>query len=147
MSVTDSGQGEVPNLLVSPLDTEGAHRLNDAAKTFKALAESGGFAVNEVGFEAYNKVCNEFLDGYAGMQNEVRLLVQRAKMGSSDYSTQVATYNVKVADGDENSLIPNLELLKQSILQVQEALKIAKANYHAADSEHAQTFSGIGKAH
>jgi hypothetical protein len=142
----DSGQGGVPNLMVNPLDTEGAKRLSENAKQFKALAQQGGFAINEAGFQAYDRVCNEFLDGYADVSMDVGWLVTRAKMGSSDYANQVADYNVKVAGGDENSLIPNLELLKQSILQVQDALKIAKSNYLEADNAHAQTFRGTGEA-
>ncbi|MEV8611187.1 hypothetical protein AB0383_25250 [Amycolatopsis sp. NPDC051373] len=142
----DPTQEAIPDLVVNPLDTEGVKRLNDNATKFKALAEQGGFAINEAGFDAYNRVCNEFIDGYGGMAVKFGTLATRAKMGSSDYANQVADFNIKIANGDEQSLIPNLELLRKSILQVQDALKIAKANYRAADSEHAQTFSGIGKA-
>lgn len=136
----------MPDLLVNPLDTDGAKRLNESAKQFKSLAQQGGFAVNEEGFNAYNQVCNEFLDGFSRVSLNLTYLVTRAKMGSSDYANQVAAYNVKVAGGDENSLIPNIELLKQSILQVQDALKIAKANYREADSTHAETFRGTSEA-
>ncbi|MEW2503575.1 hypothetical protein AB0878_24195 [Amycolatopsis sp. NPDC047767] len=142
----DTGQGSVPDLLVNPLDTEGVHRLNESAQKFKALAEGGGFAVNEAGFQAYNKVCDDFIHGYDKEARNFFHLLTRAKMGSSDYANQVADFNVKVANGDKQSMIPNLKLLLDSITQVQQALQIARNNYNAADSEHAQTFSGIGKA-
>ncbi|MEV0070094.1 hypothetical protein [Amycolatopsis sp. NPDC050768] len=145
-STTGQGQAPFPDLMVNPLDTEGAKRVSESAEKFKALATGGGFAINDAGFEAYNKVCDEFLAGYDKISIDFYRLITRAKMGSSDYAGQVADYNVKVAHGDGQALIPNLELLKESIKQVQEALAIAKANYSAADSEHAQTFSGIGKA-
>ncbi|WP_432848146.1 hypothetical protein ACQPXB_45275 [Amycolatopsis sp. CA-161197] len=143
---TEAGQGSVPNLMVDPLDTEGAHRLSQNAQKFKALAEGGGFAVNEAGFQAYNKVCDDFMHGYQEIGREFYQLLSRAKMGASDYAYKVADFNIKVAAGDVNSLIPNLQMLMESIKQVQDALKIARDNYNAADSEHAQTFSGFGKA-
>ncbi|QYN23375.1 hypothetical protein [Amycolatopsis sp. DSM 110486] len=143
---TNSGQDNVPDLLVNPLDTEGVHRLNESAQKFTALAKGGGFAVNEAGFQAYNKVCDDFLHGYTDIQQNFYQLLSRAKMGSSDYSHQVADFNVKVAGGDPQSLIPNLELLRESIKQVQQALQIARDNYREADSAHAQTFRSTGEA-
>jgi hypothetical protein len=137
------GQSPLPELMINPLDSEEAHRLKDGAQKFNALAASGGFAVNEAGFQAYNRVCEEFLHGYADIKRNFLYLTTRAQMGSSGYATKVAGYNVTVADGDTSSLIPNLELLKESIEQVQDALKIARNNYRAGDSDHAQTLSQV----
>lgn len=66
-------------------------------------------------------------------------------MGSSDYARQVAGFNVKVADGDPQSLLPNLELLQESFLQFRQALVIAQKNYHETESSHRETVNRLGK--
>jgi hypothetical protein len=143
----DAGQSFLSTLLENPMDTAGAQKLNEGAQQFKTLAENGSFAINEEGFRAYEKVCDKFLDGYSEMRYEFSFLARRAKMGSSDYAKQVADFNIKVADGDEASLLPNLELLKTGFEQVKEALAIARKNYNATEDSHQQALSKLHGEH
>ncbi|WP_328604671.1 hypothetical protein OG943_32170 [Amycolatopsis sp. NBC_00345] len=143
----DAGQSFLSNLLENPMDSAGAQKLNEGAQQFKTLAENGSFSINEEGFRAYEKVCDKFLDGYTDMRMELTYLAQRAKMGSSDYSRQIADFNVKVAAGDEQSLIPNFELLKTGFEQVKEALAIARKNYNATEDSHQQSLAKLHGEH
>jgi hypothetical protein len=131
------------NLLDVPLDEEGAKRVNAGAKQFKALAEGGGFAINEAGFEHYRKVCDTFINGYSEIRRDVYILGNAARMGGSEYAKQVADFNVKVAAGDHESLVPNLELLLEGFKQVREALEIARKNYRETEDAHSQTFAKL----
>jgi hypothetical protein len=139
----DAGNDFLSNLLDVPLDPEGAKRVNAGAQQFKALAESGGFTINEAGFEHYRKVCDTFIDGYNGIVRELHVLSLAAQMGGSDYAKQVANFNVKVAAGDPESLVPNLELLSDGFKKVREALEIARKNYRETEDAHSQTFAKL----
>jgi hypothetical protein len=127
----------------SPFDANEAKRINEGAQQFKTLAESGDFAINEEGLVRYRKVCDTFLDGYETIYREVGLLAAKAQMGSSDYAVKVADFNVKVAAGDEQSLIPNLELMKQGFEQAREALEIARKNYQETESNNSQAIAKL----
>ncbi|QRP46771.1 hypothetical protein [Amycolatopsis sp. FDAARGOS 1241] len=140
------GQSLPSNLVANPLDDAGVQRISEGAAQFKALAESGGFTINDEAFKAYEKVCDEFLNGYGPIQRNLFLLTTRAQMGNSDYAKEVADFNSKVANGDPQSLIPNLELLKNSFEQVKEALVVARNNYRKTDGEQTQNLSNVNKA-
>jgi hypothetical protein len=127
----------------SPYSTDDAKRINEGAQQFKALAENGGFAINEEGLLRYRKVCDIFLDGYDNIRHEVGKLATKAQMGSSDYARKVADFNVKVANGDEQSLIPNLELMKDGFEKAREALEIARKNYQETEANHSQSFAKL----
>ncbi|MGW4483239.1 hypothetical protein ACWEOE_05310 [Amycolatopsis sp. NPDC004368] len=116
-------------------------RLNEGAQEFKKLAQSGGFSISDEGFQAYEKVCNQVLNGYSEMLGEAKQLAQQAKMGGSDYAMKVAAFNAQVADGTPDALIPNLTLLQQGFEQILDALSIARDNYYKTEDEHRQTFS------
>ncbi|MFI5608424.1 hypothetical protein [Amycolatopsis sp. NPDC051903] len=146
-AATSGNPGQsLPNLVANPLDDAGVQRISEGATQFKALAESGGFTINDEAFKAYEKVCDEFLHGYGQIQRNLFLLTTRAQMGNSDYAKEVADFNRKVADGDPQSLIPNLEQLKNSFEQVKEALTIARNNYRKIDGEQTQNLSNANKA-
>jgi hypothetical protein len=74
------------------------------------------------------------------MRHEIDFLAQQAQMGSSPYAYKVAEFNVKVANGDEQSLIPNLELMKDGFEKALEALEIARRKYRETEEAHNQTF-------
>ena len=84
-------------------------------------------------------------DGYNAVQYDLQVLAKQAQMGSSPYAYKVAEFNVKVAAGDEQSLIPNLELMKQGFEQAREALDIARRNYRETEDVHAQTFAKLNE--
>jgi hypothetical protein len=129
----------------APVDSEAAKRVSEGGSHLKSLAESGQFAVNEEGFQAYIKACDFFLDGYNRMILDVRELAAQAKMGGSEYAKAVAAFNVKVADGDEQSLIPNLIRMRDGIQQAREAMVIARKNYRETEDAHTMAFSQLGQ--
>jgi hypothetical protein len=117
--------------------------FNQGAHELKAVAGAGGFAINEAGMTEYIKLCDMFLDGYADISNDLYHLTQRAKLGSSPYAYKVADHNIKVAKGDEHSLIPNLNLMQDGYTQLKEAFQIARRNYRETEAEHDQAFRKI----
>lgn len=139
----DAGNNFLSSLLDVPLDTEGAKRVNQGAQQFKTLAAGGGFAINEEGLQRYQKVCDTFIDGYEDIRKELLTLSKAAQMGNSAYAKEVATFNVKVAVSDPESLVPNLELLIDGFKQVKEALTIARKNYSETEDTHSQTFAKL----
>ncbi len=139
----DAGSSFLSGLLNTPTDPEGAKRLNEGASGLKNLASSGGFAINQAGLDTYTKICDEFIDGYRGIEYELGVLARKPRMGGSEYAEQVADFNVKVAAGDPESLVPNLELLIKGFQQVKEALAIARKNYRETEDVHSQTFAKL----
>jgi hypothetical protein len=129
----------------APVDSEAAKRVSEGGSHLKSLAESGQFAVNEEGFQAYIKACDFFLDGYNRMIYDVRWLATRADMGGSEYAKAVANFNVKVADGDEEALIPNLIKMRDGVQQAREAMVIARKNYRETEDAHSMTFAQLSK--
>lgn len=117
--------------------------FNHGAHELKDLADKQGFAINEAGFTEYLALCNTFLDGYTRQRHDIELLIERAKMGSSPYAIKIADHNIKVATGDERSLIPNLDLMRDGYEQLKEAFQIARDNYRETEAEHDQVFRKI----
>jgi hypothetical protein len=142
----DAGANFLANLSGDALtDTAKAQQISVGGQQLKDLASSGGFAISQEGFDAYSKACKSFLDSYPDKKRELQLLGSRAPMGSSDYAYKVADFNVKVTNGDAQSLIPNLDLMENGIEQALEALTIARRNYREADAAHNQTFKNLNE--
>jgi len=120
--------------------------FNQGAHELKAVASAGGFAINEAGMTEYIKLCDMYLEGYGHIGNDLYPLTQRTKLGSSPYAYKVADHNVKVAAGDEHSLIPNLDLMKDGYERLKEAFQLARANYQETEAEHDQVFRKINPA-
>lgn len=112
------------------LDNASVSDFNKQAHEIKDSAENGGWAISEEGMRVYRKACDTFLDRYDEMIEKAKRLERQVKLGSSPYAYQVAEFNVKVANGDESSLIPNLQLMKDGYDQLKEALVIAMKNYN-----------------
>ncbi|WP_329071218.1 hypothetical protein [Amycolatopsis sp. NBC_01480] len=141
----DAGQDFLSGLLAGPTDTAAAQKVNTGGAELKSLAEKGSFAVNEAGLQAYVKACNFFLEGYDRMYQDVQMLSQAAQMGSSPYAHAVADFNVKVANGDPQSLLPNLELMRKGVEQARDALTIARKNYRETEDAHSTSFAELNK--
>ncbi|WP_410595168.1 hypothetical protein [Amycolatopsis sp. lyj-23] len=141
----DAGANFLSGLLEEPVSSDAAQRVSEGGHHLKSLAESGQFAVNEAGFQAYLKACDFFLDGFGRMLSDVRQLATQAGMGGSEYAKAVAAFNVKVADGDEQSLIPNLIRMRDGVQQAREAMVIARKNYRETEDAHSMTFSQLNK--
>ncbi|MEV4056597.1 hypothetical protein AB0J55_35790 [Amycolatopsis sp. NPDC049688] len=141
----DAGSNFLSGLLDGPVDSEAAQRVSTGGSHLKALAESGQFAVNEEGFQAYIKACDFFIDGFGKMLFDVYRLANPAQMGGSDYAKAVAQFNVQVANGDPESLIPNLEKMRDGVQQAREAMVIARKNYRETEDAHSTTFAELNK--
>lgn len=141
----DAGSNFLSGLLDGPADSEAAQRVSEGGHHLKSLAEGGQFAVNEEGFQAYMKACDFFLDGFGRMLSDVRQLATQAKMGGSEYAKAVSAFNVKVADGDGESLVPNLIKMQTGIQQAREAMVIARKNYRETEDAHSMSFAELDK--
>ncbi len=141
----DAGSNFISGLLTGPVDDQAARQVGEGGRHLKSLAESGQFAVNEEGFQAYIKACDYFIDGFDDMIFEVYKLASPAQMGGSDYAKAVAGFNVQVANGDPESLIPNLEKMRDGVRQAREAMVIARKNYRETEDAHSTTFAQLSK--
>lgn len=141
----DAGSKFISGLLGEPVSAETAQHASDAGNRLKSLAESGQFAVNEEGFQAYLKACDFFLDGCDRMIGDLRILAGNAQMGGSEYAKAVAVFNVKVADGEGDSLLPNLMKMRDGVKQAREAMVIARKNYRETEDAHSMTFAELNK--
>lgn len=141
----DAGSKFISAMLLGPTDSAAAEKVSTGGSHLKSLAESGQFAVNEEGFQAYIKACDFFLDGFGRMLLDVNTLANPAQMGGSDYAKAVAGFNVKVANGDPESLIPNLEKMRDGVEQAREAMVIARKNYRETEDAHSATFANMNK--
>ncbi|MFD2466724.1 hypothetical protein [Amycolatopsis silviterrae] len=140
-----AGNAFLAGLTEGPGSHEAAEKMRDAGHTLKTLAQNGSFAVNEAGFNAYMKACNFFLDGYKTMIHDLTLLTEFAEMGSSPYATLVAGFNVEVAAGGGEAMLPNLVLMRDAVETARDALAIARKNYRETDHAHKKSFDQLNK--
>jgi hypothetical protein len=108
-----------------------------------AAAKGGGFAVNDEGGQAYLNALEEFRQELEAASNDLSLLKRAPQLGNGPYADHVAMFTAEVFDGDDRSLLPVIDKLKQQIDKVNEAFEIAKKNYNQADSEHDQKIRSI----
>ncbi|VVJ15125.1 Uncharacterised protein [Amycolatopsis camponoti] len=141
----DAGSNFLSGLLAGPVDSAAAQKVSTGGSHLKSLAENGQFAVNEEGFQAYIKACDFFIDGIGEMITNVFKLANPAQMGGSAYAQAVAGFNAQVANGDPQSLIPNLEKMRDGVEQAREAMVIARKNYRETEDAHSMTFAKMTK--
>ena len=141
----DAGSNFLSGLLTGPVDDQAARQVGEGGRHLKSLAENGQFAVNEEGFQAYIKACDFFTDGIGEMITNVYKLANPAQMGSSEYAKAVAGFNAQVANGDPESLIPNLEKMRDGVEQAREAMVIARKNYRETEDAHSMTFAKLNE--
>ena len=139
----DAGANYISGLLEAPVDQAGAQRVSEGGQKLKALAQGGGFALSESAYQRLITACNAFERGYTEQVRKLYYLTNQVDMGTSDYAVKVAQFNVKVANGDHQSLVPNLEMMADGIKQAREALEIARKNYQATEDAHGQTLNAI----
>ncbi|RJQ76998.1 hypothetical protein [Amycolatopsis panacis] len=141
-----AGNEFIDGLTEGPGSREAAEKMRNAGNTLKTLAQNGKFSVNEAGFQAYAKACKFFLDGFDHMYGDLESLTQAAAMGSSDYARKVAKFNTSVAnDGTHESMLPNIEMMRDAIKAAFEAMELARKNYRESDNENAISFIELSK--
>ncbi|MFD9964265.1 hypothetical protein [Amycolatopsis sp. NPDC058986] len=141
----DAGQNLLKGILSAPMDADAAKRISTGGADLKKMAENGSFAINEAGLQAYLKACDKFLGGFDYWRGQLQRLTQPAKMGGSDYAKKVANFNAKVAGGDDQALLPNLQLMYKGIEDARAALLIARKNYRETEEAHNITFAKLNK--
>lgn len=141
----DAGSSFLSGVVAGPANAEAAKQVSTGGSHLKSLAESGQFAVNEEGFQAYIKACDFFIDGYDNMLRDVEIIADAARMGSSTYAQAVARFNATTINGDPQALIPNLLLMKRGVEDAREAMVIARKNYRETESAHAVAFTELNK--
>ncbi|MBA0124194.1 hypothetical protein H0B56_01400 [Haloechinothrix sp. YIM 98757] len=125
-------------------DSEQVERFESGATRLKEMAAGGQFAINEEGMRHYLKAIDLFLDGYHEQMRNLYELTQRAKLGSSPFAHTVAEHNLRVIDGDEKSLIPNLRKMRAAFEDAREALMSARRNYDETEEAHSMAFRNLG---
>lgn len=126
---SDGGGGLFGGVASAVFGLDEASAFNKQATDVKNSAENGGWAISPEGTQAYKDACDEFIDRYRDMIRKAHRLETKVKLGSSPYAASIADFNVTVANGDEQSLIPNLELMRDGYEKLKEALKIAEKHY------------------
>ncbi|MBN6037193.1 hypothetical protein [Amycolatopsis sp. 195334CR] len=144
----DAGNSFLDNLFaVDPFDEESVKQFTADTQQLKDWADAGpgngGFAINEEGGQRYLDMCDRYLDGFGNIQARFHELLQRPKLGMSPYAQRVGDHDLKVADGDDASLLPNLEELKLGFQNFRDAIEIARSKYQEKDAEFDQKFRGI----
>ncbi len=141
----DAGSNFLSGIVDGPVDSAAAQRVSTGGSHLKSLAESGQFAVNEEGFQAYIKACDFFIDGYDKMIRDVEIIADAARMGNSKYAQEVARFNASTVNGDPQALIPNLLLMRRGVEEAREAMVIARKNYRETESAHTVAFTQLNK--
>ncbi|GAA1988588.1 hypothetical protein [Amycolatopsis minnesotensis] len=127
------------------VDGDKAKAMNKTAHELKGIAKKGGFAINQAGFDTYTNLCRKFIDNYGPNKRRLEILQKNAPLGDFPYANAVATFNVQVADGSPDSLIPNLELMADGYRTMLETLEIAKKNYDESDHEAKINFAKLNQ--
>lgn len=99
---------------------------------FAATAKSGGFAVSEQGGEALLKAIYDMADWVDNQSFELDLLAQQAKLGSTNNAQAMKPYLHEVAV-DQQGLITQLKQFRKSLVEAEEGIKAAMANYQKTD--------------
>lgn len=142
----DAGQDYLSSLLDNPLDTAGAQNSTKAHSSSRNWPKTVALPSTKQDFAHTRKSATNSSTVTATF-DELQALANAAQMGSSDYAKHIANFNVKVATGDDQALLPNLELLKNGFEQVKEALAIARKNYDSAEDANQQSLTKLHGDH
>ncbi|WP_130346272.1 hypothetical protein [Herbihabitans rhizosphaerae] len=126
-----------------PTNAELEHIKQQGAQ-FKALAEAGGFGVNEAMGNAYIGAINRMLDridqriGTAG-----RSMANEPQLGHSYAAREVRKVAVEAAT-DPNGLVTRMTQVQQTLIDFRAAVEIAKRQYHNIEEEQARQMKRLG---
>ncbi|AXB47581.1 hypothetical protein [Amycolatopsis albispora] len=147
----DAGSNFLDSLFaVDPLDDESVKQFSADVQRIKDLASagptSGGFALEPEAGQKFIGAVSRYIDeAWPSLRADVVALRQRPELGSGPYATRVAEHDGSVMDGDDASLIPNLELLEKGLITLREAIQLAIGSYREGDEEISMTFKAIDK--
>jgi hypothetical protein len=108
----------------------------------KQAAESGSFAINQEGADAYLKAIDSALQDLNKMEVQLGRLRQETKLGTSPDGTAMARYNQESVEGGAGTtgIVPAVTQLRAALNEAREALQKALENYREVDSSNASTY-------
>jgi hypothetical protein len=108
----------------------------------KQAAESGSFAISQDGAQAYLKAIDSALQDLRKVDQELGLLRQDVKLGTSPDGTAMARYNKESAEGGAGTtgIVPAIEQLRTALDEARQAMQKAIENYREVDSSSASTY-------
>ncbi|WP_367134407.1 hypothetical protein [Saccharothrix sp. HUAS TT1] len=108
----------------------------------KQAAESGSFAISEAGAQEYLKAIDNAQKDLRKMDNDVALLRQDVKLGTSPDATALTRYNREGVEGGAGTsgIVPAIEQLKSALEEARLALQKAIENYREVDDSNAGTY-------
>lgn len=110
----------------------GVKSMQQGAEKMVEAASSGGFRTDPEGVRKVVNVCDRMLDKLNATTTTFANLAQNPKLGSSPYAQQVSQHVRLSADGPQG-IIPQLDLLKQTLMALREALFRASGQYAEAE--------------
>jgi citrate lyase beta subunit len=111
----------------------------------KQAAESGSFAIDQAGADAYIKAIEAAQDELQGVELEALALVQETKLGTSPDGKAMSRYNHEGAVGGAGTvgIIPVIDQLKTALEDARLAMQRAVQNYRAVDDTNKNAFKGL----
>jgi hypothetical protein len=108
----------------------------------KQAAESGSFAIDQAGAEAYIKAIEQAQDELMGMELELDHVQQETKLGTSPDGMALSRYNRESATGGSGTLglVPAINQLQSALEDARLAMKKAVENYRAVDDSSANSY-------
>jgi hypothetical protein len=109
----------------------------------KQAAESGSFAISQDGAQVYLKAIDAAEKELVKLDNQMSLLRQDVKLGTSPDATALTSYNRENVEGGAGTtgIVPAIEQLRTALGEAREALQKAIENYREVDSSNASTYN------
>ncbi|MGA6166112.1 hypothetical protein [Amycolatopsis magusensis] len=143
----DAGNSFISNMLsgLDPMDTESVQQFNADAQKVKDLGTAGpgggGFALEPEAGQKFIAAIDSFIDvNWNKVRDGLNRLGQRPELGDGPYAERVAAHDLEVMDSDDQSLAPNLRLLKDSLVLLREGVDAAIKSYSVEDEANSISF-------
>jgi uncharacterized protein YukE len=109
----------------------------------KAAADSGSFAISESGAQAYIKAIDSAQKELRNIDNDLALLRQRVKLGTSPDAEAISQYNQEGAVGGAGTtgIVPAVNQLRTALDEARQAMQKAVENYREVDDSAAGTYN------
>ncbi|QFU93104.1 hypothetical protein [Amycolatopsis sp. YIM 10] len=146
----DAGNSFLSQALTAldPMDKASVERFNADAQRIKDLAQAGpaggGFAIEPGAGQRFIAAITKYVDEtWPGMERDVFRLATHPEIGTGDYAKEVADHDLRVMEGDPQSLIPNLDLLATGLRDLREGIEVAMQSYNEKDEQSSLAFKAV----
>ncbi|MEU7530868.1 hypothetical protein AB0A74_34410 [Saccharothrix sp. NPDC042600] len=101
----------------------------------KQAAESGSFAISQAGAEAYLKAIGDAEYDLNTLDQNLNLLQQETKLGTSPDAQAMTRYNMESATGGGGTtgIVPAIKQLREALVDAKAAVQKAVENYRQVD--------------